>query len=372
MERRRFLTKATAAAGTAVLAGCGGGAGGGAGAPAVQTERRVRWRLASSFPRSSDVIYRGAEALAERVAALTGGRFEIMPSPAGEIVPALQVLDAVQNRSVQVGHTAGYYFRGKHPALAFETAVPFGMTARQQNAWMLYGDGLEQTRRVLADFGVVNFLGGNTGTQMGGWFRRPLGSLADLRGLKMRIPGLGGEVMARLGALPQTIAGGEVYQALERGVVDAAEWIGPYDDERLGFQDVAQTYHYPGWWEPGAVLSFYVNQAEYDRLPDAYKLALEVASQEANARMLAEYDAKNPPALRRLVDGGVRLAPFPDDVMRAARDAARDLLEEGAGPGGYRALLESYRRFQSDSDRYFASAERAYEGFIARVEATSA
>jgi TRAP-type mannitol/chloroaromatic compound transport system substrate-binding protein len=335
----------------------------------VQADPRVRWRLASSFPRSSDVIYRAAETLAARVAALTGGRFEIMPSPAGEIVPALQVLDAVQNRSVQVGHTAGYYFRGKSPALAFETAVPFGMTARQQNAWMLYGDGLEQTRRVLADFGVVNFLGGNTGTQMGGWFRRPVGSLADLRGLKMRIPGLGGEVMDRLGALPQTIAGGEVYQALERGVVDAAEWIGPYDDEKLGFQRVVQTYHYPGWWEPGAVLSFYVNRAEYDRLPDAYKQALEAASLEANARMLAEYDARNPAALRRLVDGGVRLVPFPDDVLRAARDAARELLDGGASAGGYAAMLGSYRRFQAESDRYFASAERAYEAFDARMGA---
>ncbi|MDX1419163.1 MAG: ABC transporter substrate-binding protein [Rubricoccaceae bacterium] len=369
MERRRFLTTA-AAAGTAALAGCGGGEAEG-GAPAVQTDRRVRWRLASSFPRSAEIIYRGAEALAERVAALTGGRFEIRPSPAGEIVPALQVLDAVQNRSVPIGHTAGYYFRGKSPALAFETAVPFGMTARQQNAWMLYGDGLDQTRRVLADFGVLNFLGGNTGTQMGGWFRRPVGALADLRGLKIRIPGLGGEVMDRLGALPQTIAGGEVYQALERGVVDAAEWIGPYDDERLGFQNVVQTYHYPGWWEPGAVLSFYVNQAEYDRLPEAYKEALAVASQEANARMLAEYDAQNPPALRRLVEGGVRLVPFPDDVMRAARDAARDLLEEGADPGGYRALLDAYRRFQTDSDRWLATAEQAYNQFTYGLGATA-
>jgi TRAP-type mannitol/chloroaromatic compound transport system substrate-binding protein len=371
MERRRFLQRVTlGAAASATLAGCGGGEERPAEAPAVQASPRVQWRLASSFSPDTDVLYRAAETLAARVSALTEGRFEIVPSPAGEIAPPFQVLDAVQNRTVQVGHTAGYYYREKNPALAFETAVPFGMTARQQNAWMLYGGGLDQTRRALADFGVINLLGGNTGTQMGGWFRRPVASLDDLRGLKMRIPGLGGEVMARLGALPQTIAGAEVHQALEQGTVDAAEYIGPYDDEKLGFHRVVQTYHYPGWWEPGALLSFYVSRAAYDGLPALYREALEAAALEANARMMAEYDAVNAPALDRLVAGGVRLVPFPDDVMRAASDAARDLLDGGAGSGGYGALLESYRRFQDASDRYFGSAERAYDAFNARLGAT--
>ena len=376
MDRRRFIRQAgIGVTASAALVGCGPDSSrGAAGAPAVQTGQRIRWRLASSFPRSAEIIFHGAEVLAERVSALTGGQFEISASPAGEIVPPFQVLDAVQNRSVQMGHTASYYFTGKNPALAFDTGIPFGMTVRQQNAWMLYGDGTERTRRLFADFGVVNLLGGNTGTQMGGWFRRPVGSLADLRGLKMRIPGLGAQVMDRLGVNALSLPGGEIYQALERGAIDATEWIGPYDDEKLGFQQIVRHYLYPGWWEPGAVLSFYVNQAEWDRLPAAYQQILEVAALEVNQRMLAEYDAKNPPALQRLVDGGVQLQPFPDDVMRAASEAARAISEEtAAADAGYRAIYDSYRQFQQASDRWFATAEQAYANvaFVRPANATS-
>ncbi|MDX1438335.1 MAG: ABC transporter substrate-binding protein, partial [Rubricoccaceae bacterium] len=219
MERRSFIKKAAlGAAGSSVLVGCSSESSGEAsGAPAVQTGQRIRWRLASSFPRSAEIIYRGSEVLAERVSALTSGRFEIMPSPAGEIVPPFQVLDAVQNRSVAMGHTASYYFTGKNSALAFDTGVPFGMTVRQQNAWMLNGGGMDLTRGLFADFGIVNLLGGNTGTQMGGWFRSPIRSMADMRGLKMRIPGLGAQVMDRLGVNALSLPGGEIYQALERG-----------------------------------------------------------------------------------------------------------------------------------------------------------
>jgi TRAP-type mannitol/chloroaromatic compound transport system substrate-binding protein len=370
MERRRFIRHAAlgAAGATAVtaLASCGGdGAGTAAnGAPAVQTGRRVRWRLASSFPRSSDIIYRASETLSERVAALTDGQFEIRAYPAGEIVPGLQVLDAVQNRTVAIGHTAGYYYVGKNPALAFETGVPFGMTARQHNAWLLYGGGLDLTRGLLADFGVVNLPGGNTGTQMGGWWRRPVNSLAELRGLKMRIPGLGAQVMDRLGVTALTLPGGEIYQALERGNLDATEWIGPYDDEKLGFYKVATNYLYPGWWEPSAMLAFYINQSEWDRLPSAYQQALEVAADEVNIRMLAEYDAKNPPALDRLLAEGVRLQAFPDDVMTAAYDAAQSLYAEtAAGGGGYGEVYDAYRQFQQSADRWFGVAQQAYADF---------
>ena len=369
MERRRFIRRAAlgAAGATAAtaLAGCGGGTDAEAdGAPAVQTGRRVRWRLASSFPRSSDIIYRASETLSERVAALTDGRFEIRAYPAGEIVPGLQVLDAVQNRTVAIGHTAGYYYVGKNPALAFETGVPFGMTARQHNAWLLYGGGLDRTRALLADFGVVNLPGGNTGTQMGGWWRRPVNALAELRGLKMRIPGLGAQVMDRLGVTALTLPGGEIYQALERGNLDATEWIGPYDDEKLGFFKVATNYLYPGWWEPSAMLSFYVNRSEWDRLPSAYQRALEVAADEVNVRMLAEYDAKNPPALERLLAEGVQLQPFPDDVMTAAYDAARSLYADtAAAGGGYREVYDAYRSFQQEADRWHGLAEQAYATF---------
>ncbi len=365
MERRRFIRKAAlGAAATTTLAACGNReAGAEGGAPAV-AGRRVRWRLASSVPRSSDIIYRASETLAERVAALTDGMFEIRAYPAGEIVPGLQVLDAVQNRTVAIGHTAGYYYVGKNPALAFETGVPFGLTPRQHNAWLLYGGGLDRTRALLADFGVVSFPGGNTGAQMGGWWRREIGSLADLRGLKMRIPGLGAQVMDRLGVTALTLPGGEIYQALERGTIDATEWIGPYDDEKLGFQKVATHYYYPGWWEPSAMLAFYVNQAEWDRLPGAYQQALDVASQEVNVRMLAEYDAKNPLALQRLISEGVQLHAFPDDVMQAAYDASQSLYAEAArGDAGYRGLYDHYAGFQRDADRWFGLAEQTYANF---------
>ncbi|WP_420454044.1 TRAP transporter substrate-binding protein [Rubrivirga sp.] len=370
MHRRRFVSAAALGAGGA-LAGCGPGPGHGrrntgetaaAGGPSVVTRPRVRWRLASSFPRSTEILHRAAETLAARVAALTDGRFEIEPSEAGALVPALQVLDAVQAGSVPIGHTAGYYYLGKTAALTFDTAVPFGMQARQHDAWIRHGGGRELTQRTLDDFGVVGLLGGNTGTQMGGWFRRPVRSLSDLPGLTMRIPGLGGRAMEQLGVVAQTLAGGEIYGALERGAIDATEWVGPYDDEKMGFYRVVKTYHYPGWWEPAAGLSFYVNRAAWDGLPASYREALQSASDEANARMLSEYDALNPAALASLLDRGVRAVPFPDDVMAAAAAASRDLMDGMADDAHSRALLQSYRQFQAASDRWFGLAERTMAG----------
>ena len=381
MDRRRFVS-AGALGAAATLAGCGPGPGNGrrdtgaegGGAPGVITRPRVRWRLASSFPRSTKILYGGAELLAARVSALSEGRFEIEVFEGGALVPALQVLDAVQGGSVQIGHTAGYYYLGKNPALAFETAVPFGMQARQHDAWLREGGGLELTRRTLADFGVLNFLGGNTGTQMGGWFRQPVRSLADLRSLTMRIPGLGARVMEQLGVIAQTIPGGEIYGALERGAIDATEWVGPYDDEAMGLYQVAKTYHYPGWWEPQASLAFYANQTAYERLPTTYQEILASACNEVNARMVSEYDAQNPAALTRLIAEGVEPVPFPDDVMAAAARASRDLLESTAAgaDGHYRDLLKSYRAFKESSDRWFSTAEQAMSAFASRGVARSA
>lgn len=369
MDRRRFVS-ATALGAVASVAGCGPGPGHGrrntgesrdAGGPNVITRPRVRWRLASSFPRSTEILYRTAEHLADRVAALTDGRFEIQPSEGGALVPPLQVLDAVQSGSIPIGHTAGYYYLGKNPALVFDAAVPFGLQSRQHDAWMRYGGGRELTQRTLDDFGVVGLLGGNTGTQMGGWFRQPVRSLSDLRGLKMRIPGLGGLVMERLGVIAQTLAGGEIYGALERGAIDATEWVGPYDDETMGFYRVTQTYHYPGWWEPSAGLSFYINRQAYDGLPSSYQEALRTASAEANALMQSEYDARNPAALQRLLGRGVQTIPFPDDVMAASASASREVIDEIASGADahYRALLESYREFRAASERWFGTAELA-------------
>lgn len=324
----------------------------------------VRWRLASSFPKSLDTIYGAGETLAKRVAALTASRFQIRVFAGGELVPGLQVLDAVGNGTVECGHSAGYYYVGKNLALAFDTAVPFGLTARQQNAWMYAGGGIDALRKLYAKYKVVQFPGGNTGTQMGGWFRKPIKSLADLRGLKMRIPGIGGQIMAKLGAVPQTLPGGDIYPALERGALDAAEWVGPYDDEKLGFHKIAKHYYYPGWWEGGPQLSFYVNQTAWQALPDLYRQAFEVAAAEANQLMLAQYDAKNPPALLRLVGQGVKLHPYPKDVMLAARRATFELYEaEAKINADFAAIYRPWKAFRDTEFQWFKVNEAAYANF---------
>ncbi|MDX1546502.1 MAG: ABC transporter substrate-binding protein [Rhodothermales bacterium] len=363
MQRRSFIrTAALGAAAGATLAGCGPDSEGG-GAPNVQTRPRLRWRLASSFPRSLDTIYGAADVLAQRLAELTEGRFSLRVHQAGELVPFDQVLDAVQKGTVQMGHSASYYFIGKNPALAFDCTVPFGLTARMYNAWVYHGGGLDLLRGLFSDFNIINFPGGNTGTQMGGWFKRTVGSVADLRGLKMRIPGLGGRVMDQLGVNVQVLAGGEIYQALERGAIDAAEWVGPYDDAKLDFPSVASHYYYPGWWEPGPALTFYINRDAYGALPSAYQHALAAATAEANVDMLARYDALNPPALQRLLDGGTQLHPFPDDVMQAARTAATEILDGASTDAGYRQLHDAYRAWREQSYRWFGTAEQAYARF---------
>jgi TRAP-type mannitol/chloroaromatic compound transport system substrate-binding protein len=361
MPRREFLGAALVG-GLGACSGDGGASGGGA--PGVVTGKRVQWRLASSFPRSLDTIFGAAEVMAERVEAMTDGQFRIRVYPAGEIVPALQVLDAVQRGTVQVGQTASYYYIGKDPALAFDTCVPFGLTARQQAAWLLEGGGLELLNRRFADFDIVSVPGGNTGVQMGGWFSRPMLSLADLRGLKMRIPGMGGAVMERLGVATQTIAGGEIYTALERGAIDATDWVGPYDDEKLGFHKVAKVYHYPGWWEPGPSLSFYFHRQALDEIPAAYREILRAACAEAGVAMQTRYDARNPAALQRIRESGVDVRPFTDDLMAGARAASRALLEEEAARDpGYREIYDSWEAFRKASFAWFATAEQAYGAF---------
>lgn len=345
MNRRAFLTKPSA--------------------PFVQTRERVMWRLASSFARSLDTIYGAAETLASRVEALTDGNFRIRVYPGGEMVPALEVLESVQKGTIQMGHTASYYYIGKNPALAFETCVPFGLTARQYNAWMEHG-GRELAEALLADFNILPLPGGNTGVQMGGWFRREIGSLTDLNGLKMRIPGLGGAVMDRLGATVQVIAGGDIYPALERGTIDATEWVGPYDDEKLGFYKVAQNYYYPGWWEPGPALTFYVNRDAWDSLSTEYQQVLRAASTEAGFHMLTSYDAKNPQALQRLLASGVTMRPFPQDIMDAAQQTAFDIMEEqAAADATYNRVYTAFKQFREASYRWFNTTEQAYAAFVA-------
>jgi TRAP-type mannitol/chloroaromatic compound transport system substrate-binding protein len=346
-----------------LVSACSSESGGG-GAPAVHATPNVTWRLASSFPRSLDTIFGAAEVLSETLEKLTHGRFRVRVYPAGELVPGLQVFDAVQQGTVHMGHSASYYFIGKNPALAFDTCVPFGLNCRQQNGWVTHGGGLEVLRSVFSDFNIMNFPGGNTGVQMGGWFRREIGSVGDLRGLKMRIPGLGGRVMDRLGVTVQVLAGGEIYQALERGVIDAAEWAGPYDDEKLGFNKVAPYYYYPGWWEPGPMLTFYVNKDAWATLPKSYQDAFEAAAQVANHDMIMKYDAKNPPAFSRLVQTGTQLRAFTDDVMNAAKRESFALMEEeAAADATYSRVYSSWKQVHEEYYSWFATSERTYAMF---------
>ncbi|NNG15116.1 MAG: TRAP transporter substrate-binding protein [Gemmatimonadales bacterium] len=364
VNRRDFIGKTLAGATAAtVLSGCGPGADS-AGGPAVQTRPRVNWRLTSSFPRGLDAIFGAAEVMAQTLDTLTDGRFRVRVHPSGEIVPGLQVMDAVQQGTVQAAHTASYYFVGKSPALAFDVGVPFGFTSRQQTAWLEEGGGLELMQGVYADFNIIQFPGGNTGAQMGGWFKREIHTASDLRGLKMRIPGLGGAVMDRLGVTVQVLAGGDIYPALERGAIDATEWVGPYDDEKLGFHKAAPYYYYPGWWEPGPSLSFQVNKDAWDQLPSAHQDAFRAASIVASQFMQTKYDAENPAALRRLVAEGVQLRAFSRDIMAAAQRIAFEIMEENAAEDpAYRRVYTAWREFREASFQWFGTAEQAYADF---------
>lgn len=360
MDRRKFLT---GAAGAGLLAACGAKQATD-GAPAVITQPSITWRLASSFPRGLDTIFGAAEVLAERVEAMTDGRFRIRTYPAGEIVPGLQVMDAVQQGTVQIGHTASYYFIGKNPALAFDACVPFGLTSRQQTAWLTEGGGLGMVRELFADFNITSFPAGNTGAQMGGWFKREIGSLQDLKGLRMRIPGLGGEVMNRLGSTVQVLAGSDIYPALERGTIDATEWVGPYDDAKLGFHKVAKYYYYPGWWEPGPSLSYQVNLDAWNKLPPSYQAIFAVAASDSATVMQARYDQRNPQALGELLDQGVNIVPFSQDIMAAAQQTSFEMLEEqAAADATYRKIYDSWKKARQDTYRWFSTAELAYAKF---------
>ena len=358
MKRREFLTKAGA-----------GLAAGAAATPALaQSAPQIRWRMASSFPKSLDTLYGTAEQIASRVSRMTEGRFEIRVFAGGEIVPPLQVLDAVQNGTVECGQTASYYYVGKNPAFAFDTALPFGMNARQQNAWMYYGGGLDLMREMFRAHNIVNFPAGNTGTQMAGWYRKEIKSVDDLKGLKMRVAGLAGQILSRLGVVPQQIGGPDIYPALEKGTIDAAEWVGPYDDEKLGFQKVAKFYYYPGWCEGSAQLSIYVNQKQWASLPKAYQEALETACAAANIHMLAKYDANNTAALRKLVAGGAQLRPFPRPVMEACYKAAQELYADFAAKSPeFKKIYTAWQKFRDDQYLWFRVAENTYDNFMYSV-----
>lgn len=364
MKRRKFIGNAViGVTGTTALGGCRQTATNSVAQSSSQPT--IRWRMATSWPKSLETIFGGANTISQRVSEMTNGRFTITPFAAGEIVPGLKVLDAVQTGTVQCGHTASYYYIGKNPALAFGTAVPFGLDAQQQNAWLYHGGGLEAMQKLYSDFGIINFPAGNTGTQMGGWFKREVKSLADLKGLTMRIPGLGGDVMSRLGVNAQVLPGGEIYLALERGAIDAAEWVGPYDDEKLGLHQAAKFYYYPGWWEPGATLDVQVNKAEWDKLPKDYQAIFKTATLEANLNMLAQYEFLNQQALGKLLKTGIKLMPYSQDILQAAQKVSFEIYEEkAAADSTFQQVYQQWKAFREQIYQWNQVNQLSFSNFV--------
>jgi TRAP-type mannitol/chloroaromatic compound transport system substrate-binding protein len=334
-------------------------------APAVHAQAAIRWRLASSFPKSLDTIFGAAEVFAKSVKAMSGGKFEISVHAAGELMPAFGVVDGVQQGSIECAHTAPYYFFGKDETFALGCAIPFGLNSRQMTAWMYEGNGMKLMREFYAKFNIVNFPGGNTGAQMGGWYRKEIKTLADIKGLKMRIGGFGGKVIERIGGVPQNIPGGEIYQALEKGTIDAAEWVGPYDDLKLGFNKVAPNYYYPGWWEGGPELDFFINNKAFEALTPEYKAIVEAAAAQAHIDMQAKYDARNPGALKQLVGAGTKLRPFPKDVMNAAFKASMEIYAElSAKNENWKKVYADYSKFRAEQNLWFRFTEATFDRFM--------
>jgi TRAP-type mannitol/chloroaromatic compound transport system substrate-binding protein len=334
-------------------------------APAVHAQAAIRWRLASSFPKALDTIFGAAETFSQMVNKLSGGKFSISVHAGGELMPAFGVVDGVEKGTVEMSHTAPYYFHGKDPTFAMGTAIPFGLNSRQMTAWMFEGNGLKLMREFHAKYNIVNFPGGNTGSQMGGWYRKEIKSVADVKGLKFRVGGFAGRVCERMGMVPQNIPGGEIYQALEKGTIDAAEWVGPYDDQKLGFFRVAPNYYYPGWWEGGAQLDFYVNTTAYNGLSAENKAIIEAATAYAHTDMQARYDARNPAALRQLVAAGAKLHRFPKDVMDTAFKESMALYSElSASNPTWKKVYDDYSKFRADSNLWFRFSEAAFDDFM--------
>ncbi len=365
MKRRTLLNQSAIAASSAALVACRQRLPPSEAEGTTAALPKLRWRMVTSWPKSLDTIFGAAQYFCDQVAAMTGGNFQITPYAAGEIVPGLGVLDAVQDGTVECGHTGSYYYVGKNPALGFATSIPFGLSAQQQNAWLYFGGGLEAIHNLYSDFNIINFPCGNTGGQMGGWFKKPVQTVSDLQGLKMRIPGQGGQVMAALGVNVQVLPGGEVFLALDRGAINAAEWVGPYDDEKLGLNKAAKYYYYPGWWEPGPTLDALINKSQWEKLPEVYKAVIETAAKAANQRMLVHYDALNGKALQRLVDSGTELTAYSDEILDAAQKASTALLSDMASKDpSFKAIYDQWLTFRTEIFQWNQINQLSYARFI--------
>jgi TRAP-type mannitol/chloroaromatic compound transport system substrate-binding protein len=325
-------------------------------------QEHYEWKMVTTWPKNFPGLGLAAENLSNYVKEMSNGRLTIRVYGAGEIVPAMGVFDAVSQGVADAGHGAAYYWKGKVPSSVFFTSVPFGMNAQEMNGWFHYGGGLELWREAYAPYNLVPFAGGSTGVQMAGWYNKPIDSIDDLKGLKMRIPGLAGEVFAAAGGTAVTIAGGELYTSMQTGVIDALEWVGPYNDRAFGFHEVAQYYYYPGWHEPGAMLEFIVNKDSLEALPEDLQAIVKYASRAANQEMLDEYTARNNQALQVLIDEhGVDLRRLPDDVLVALWQGTRVALDELVAQDPVAAkVYESYRTFYKGVRNYHHISEQAY------------
>jgi TRAP-type mannitol/chloroaromatic compound transport system substrate-binding protein len=351
MKRRHFLQAA----------------GVGLAAPAILSPARaqapeLKWRLTSSFPKSLDILYGAAEHFAKAVAEATDNRFQVHVFPGGEIVKGLEAVDAVSKGTVEMCHTASYYQFAKDPTFAFGTGVPFGLNSRMQNAWQFFGGGMGLLNEFYKKFNVYGIPAGNTGCQMGGWYRKEINSAADLKGLKMRIGGLAGQILARVGVELQEIAVNDINAALEKGTLDACEWVGPYDDERLGLHKVAKFYYYPGWWEGGATLHNFVNLEKWNALPPAYKSIIRTASEMVNGWIQARYDAANASALKVLIENGAVLRPFSREVLETCHKAANETYRElAAANADFKKLHEHMTAFRRDQYLWWQVAEYTFD-----------
>src|SRR6478735_2570833 len=357
MNRRKFVKGASLAAASAAIS-----------APAIaQSAPTLKWRLTTSFPKTLDTLYGACELFARTVGDLSDQKFQISVYGPGEIVPAFQVLDAVSNNTVEMGNSADYYYIGKDPAFAFGTAVPFGLNTRQMNAWLAYGGGLDLLNELYKPFGIYGIPFGNTTAQMGGWFRKEIKTLNDLSGLKFRVGGVAGQVLSKLGVVPQQLPPGDIYPALEKGTIDAAEWIGPYDDEKLGFIKVAPYYYYPGWWEGCANGFLYINSGKWDELPKTYQNMVTIAAGQVAADLTAKYDAGNAQAIKRLVAAGAKLRPFSTEILDASFKATNELFDEiSAKNEKFKKLYDSMTAFRNEQYQWHQVCEATYDNYMIR------
>lgn len=370
MKRRNLLSYGAIATSAATLAACSKTASKALPPVATSSQPIIRWRMATGWNKSLNVVFGAIDRFCQRVSQATNGRFSITPYEAGDIASALEVLDVVSNATVECGYTAGYHYIKKHPAFGFSTSVPFGLNAQQQNAWLYYGGGLEALQKIYSDYGVLFFPGGNTGAQMGGWFTREINTVADLKGLKMRIPGLGGEVLKRLGVEVQLQQGKDLFKALESGEIEGAEWVGPYEDEKLGLDRVAPFYYYPGWWEPSTMYEFQVNQAAWNSLPKEYQAIFQSAAVEANMTIQAQYDAVNGEALERLTLKGIKLLPYSTEILQAAEKEAFFLYEETASQNAaFKVVYEQWKTFRTQVYRWNQINDLSFASFTFNREA---